>query len=133
MNDQIKFLETLCLVLLGLVVFRFYLMWAQDRRAAAITATGPQVHTTTASWVSSSLLHQRMADGTSYNNRNFTARVPKGKWPLGTWLLIESNGKKVCVKVTDWCGKDRIDLSEAAFAHLADLRQGIVGITAKTL
>lgn len=133
MNDQIKFLETLCLVLLGLVVFRFYLIWAQDRRAAAIRTTGPQVHSMTASWVAPTLKGRPMADGTPYEPTNFTARVPKGQWPLGSWLLIEGGDKRVCVRVTDWCGKDRVDLSEAAFAHLADLRRGIIGITAKTL
>lgn len=134
MNEQVKFLETLALLLLGLLVIRGYLLWAQDRRYAAPRAKEPQVQTITASWVSSTLIGHPMADGTAYNRHAFTARVPKGLWPLGTWLLVEAEGKRVCVKVTDWCGRpDRVDLSEAAFIELAKPLRGIIGITVKTL
>ena len=133
MQDHNKNIEIACITVTGIMILGLYLFWAHKCQSIAVTAPNPQVHRTNATWVSRALQGKAMADGSAYNNRAFTIRVPKGMWPLGAWVLVESNGKKVCVQVTDWCKHGRVDLSEAAFAQMADVRRGIIGITIKDL
>lgn len=73
---------------------------------------------------------KRMADGFRFNPDRYTCA--SNTWPLGTWLHVEHDGKSVEVLVTDH-GPDItlgriIDLSEAAFARIADTKRGVVTV-----
>jgi len=71
-----------------------------------------------------------MANGHPYDPDQYTCAC--WGWPLGTRLLIEHGEHVVVVTVTDRgpdkrLGRD-IDLSEAAFTALADLKLGIITV-----
>ena len=100
----------------------------------------------TASWYSVQSLkdegtyfktHGRCADGSYFKDDAKTCATRH--YVLGTILEItnQRNGKSVCVKVCDRISKKyantRIDLSKAAFAQIADLKQGIVPVIVKKL
>lgn len=78
-----------------------------------------------------------MANGDRFNDNLLTCATRL--YPLGSLLLVTnlSNRKTVRVKVTDRIGKrfaqTRIDLSKRAFSEIADLKQGIVPISAEVL
>jgi len=101
----------------------------------------PQPAYLTASYYSVSSLHKDgqwkltkgiMSNGKLFNENDYTCATRF--FPCGSILHIKnlSNGKSVIVKVTDKIGKrsakTRIDLSRAAFARIANLRQGIVKV-----
>lgn len=71
-----------------------------------------------------------MANGHPYDPDQYTCA--SWDWPLGTRLLVEYGGHGVVVTVTDRgpdkrLGRD-IDLSEAAFAGLADRKLGVISV-----
>ena len=103
-----------------------------------------QAQTLTASWYSIESLNQEgtwayshgvMANGRQYKDSGLTcaARI----FPLGSIIKVENltNHKAIIVKVTDRIGRrfanKRIDLSKAAFEHIADLSAGVIKISVR--
>jgi len=95
----------------------------------------------TASWYSAASLkregtwkhgEQKMANGRRFDERALTCAARL--WPLGTVLRVTNvkTGKSVRVVVTDRIGKrfarTRVDLTKAAFARIADTKQGVVKV-----
>jgi len=76
---------------------------------------------------------KKSADGSVFNKNALTAAAPK-RYPFGTLLRVTNleNNLQVIVKVTDRGGFERhgrlIDLSEAAFKQIANLRKGVVKV-----
>lgn len=84
----------------------------------------------TASWYGESLRGSRMANGRPFDPDAFTCAA--WNWPLGTCLRVSRGNKNCVVFVTDRGPARRlhrlIDLSEAAFKRIADLRLGLVQV-----
>lgn len=83
-----------------------------------------------ASWYGEGYRGKRMANGRRYNPDLLTCAT--WEWPIGAWLEVEHAGKRVLVQVTDrgpalTLGR-LIDLSQAAFAKLADLKRGVLTV-----
>lgn len=80
---------------------------------------------------------RKTASGEIFNMHKLTC-ASSSKYKFGTMLKITniSNGKSVIVKVNDR-GRDivgnRIDLSQAAFGEIANLKTGIIKIFIKVL
>lgn len=76
--------------------------------------------------------HGKMANGHIFRDDGLTCA--SRLYPLGSILRVENikNHKIVLVKVIDRIGrrfaKKRIDLSKAAFAKIADLKQGLINV-----
>ena len=81
--------------------------------------------------------HGIMANGKEFNDEGKTCA--SRDYPLGTKVKVTNtqNGRSVFVEVTDRIGKrfkgKRIDLSEGAFAQIADCKQGIVNVNVEVV
>lgn len=78
---------------------------------------------------------KRMANGERFYPDAMTCAA--WKWPLGSWLEVEHRGRRIVVQVTDRgpaVSLNRmVDLSEAAFARLADLRLGVITVNIRQI
>jgi hypothetical protein len=101
---------------------------ADDDDSSPIT---PAPWTGRASFYSESYRGKKMANGAPFDPDALTCAA--WDWPLGTTLLVSHGRRTVRVVVTDRgpAAKfpDRIvDLSRAAFAHIADTRLGVITV-----
>jgi rare lipoprotein A len=85
----------------------------------------------TASWYGREAAGKRMANGELFDPAKYTCAC--WGYPLGTELQVRHGDRSVIVKVTDRGPARRlrrvIDLSEAAFAWLADCKTGLIKVT----
>ena len=96
------------------------------------------VHASTASWYGKELAGRPMANGKPFDPTAWTCAC--WDYPLGTRLVVTSGSYSIIVTVTDRGPAKRlvargrvIDLSQAAFAQLADPKQGIIEVTVSKL
>ncbi len=91
-----------------------------------------------ASWYGESHRNRPMANGEPFNPDKLTA----ASWfyPMGTRVQVSHAGRSVTVKITDRGPAERlvregriIDLSQAAFARLGDLDDGLIDVRLKTV
>lgn len=132
-NDVYKFLVIMlaCVLLLGFVSAFFFAFLPKAHAAEFLQA----------SWYSRASLikegtwkHSKgvMANGRVFDENLFTCATRL--YPLGSRLRITNlqNHKSVIVETTDRIGRrfayTRIDLSKAAFAAIADCKQGLVPV-----
>lgn len=70
-----------------------------------------------------------MADGTQFNPNDPTITAAN-RWPLGTWLQVCHQSRCIAVQVRDTGAfSHAVDLSHAAFSHLAPPSTGVITVT----
>jgi rare lipoprotein A len=124
-------MSTTKIVVLAIVSVFIALAVFAGEMVAKLRGRNPAVMTGKASWYGASYRGKLMANGQRFDQNLLTCAT--WHWPLGTKLVVEHDGRRVTVLVTDRgpaLPLDRaIDLSMAAFAKIAPLSRGVVTVS----